>query len=47
MTFARLDKANQELLASELETAWIENNQATDGTTKVEAEYLDVRAIRA
>ncbi|HWF48237.1 MAG TPA: class I SAM-dependent methyltransferase [Bryobacteraceae bacterium] len=46
-TFARLDKANQELLASELETAWIENNQATDGTTKVEAEYLDVRAIRA
>jgi ubiquinone/menaquinone biosynthesis C-methylase UbiE len=46
-TFARLDKANQELLTRELETAWIENNQATDGTTKVEAEYLDVRAIRA
>jgi ubiquinone/menaquinone biosynthesis C-methylase UbiE len=46
-TFARLDKAGQDSLASQLEKIWIENNQATDGTTKVEAEYLDVRAIRA
>jgi hypothetical protein len=46
-TFARLDKAGQDSLASQLEKMWIENNQATDGTTKVEAEYLDVRAIRA
>jgi ubiquinone/menaquinone biosynthesis C-methylase UbiE len=45
-TFARLDKAGQDALASQLEKMWIENNQATDGTTKVEAEYLDVRAIR-
>ena len=46
-TFARLDKAGQDSLASQLEELWVENNQATDGTTKVEAEYLDVRAIRA
>jgi ubiquinone/menaquinone biosynthesis C-methylase UbiE len=46
-TFARLDKAAQESLSGQLEKMWIENNQATDGTTKVEAEYLDVRAIRA
>jgi hypothetical protein len=46
-TFARLDKAAQESLSGQLEKMWIENNQATDGTTKVEAEYLDVRATRA
>lgn len=46
-SFARLDKSGQERLASELEKSWAEHNQATDGTTKVEAEYLDVRAIRA
>ncbi len=46
-TFARLDKAGQDSLASQLEQAWTENNQATGGTTKVAAEYLDVRAIRA
>lgn len=46
-TFARLDKAGQDSLAAQLEKLWDENNQATDGTTKVEAEYLDVRAIRA
>lgn len=45
--FARLEKAGQDSLASQLEELWVENNQATDGTTKVEAEYLDVRAIRA
>ena len=46
-TFARLDKAGQDSLGAQLEKLWDENNQATDGTTKVEAEYLDVRAIRA
>lgn len=46
-TFARLDKAGQDSLASQMEKLWIENNQATDGTSKVQAEYLDVRAIRA
>jgi hypothetical protein len=46
-SFARLDKAGQEQLASGLEKLWAEHNQAPDGSTKVEAEYLDVRAIRA
>jgi hypothetical protein len=46
-TFARLDKAGQDSLASELEKMWAENNEATDGTTKIQAEYLDVRAVRA
>lgn len=45
--FARLDKAGQEQMASQLEALWTEHNQATDGTTMVDAEYLDVRAIRA
>ena len=45
-SFARLDKAGQEAMASELEKLWTENNLANDGTTKVEVEYLDVRAVR-
>lgn len=45
--FARLDKVGQDSLASQLEKLWAENNQATDGTAKVLAEYLDVRALRA
>lgn len=46
-TFARLDEAGQNSLASQLEQLWIEHNEATNGGTKVKAEYLDVRAIRA
>jgi hypothetical protein len=45
--FARLDKGGQDQLASQLEKLWAEHNEATDGTTIVEAEYLDVRAARA
>jgi len=47
MAFSRLDAAGQESLASQLEAVWVEHNTATDGTTAVEGEYLDVRAIRA
>ena len=47
MAFSRLDTAGQAALASQLESLWIENNVATDGTTAVEGEYLEVRAIRA
>lgn len=47
MAFSKLDKAAQEALTSQLEDLWDEHNKATDGTTSVEAEYLDVRAIRA
>jgi SAM-dependent methyltransferase len=47
MTFARLDERSQEMLASQLEDLWTEDNQVTGGNTRVAAEYLDVRAIRA
>ncbi len=46
-SFARLDDAGQLRLAEELEALWAEHNTATDGTTKVEGEYLEVRARRA
>jgi SAM-dependent methyltransferase len=45
-TFARLDKEGQSQLTSRSESLWVEHNLATDGRTRVEAEYLDVRAIR-
>jgi SAM-dependent methyltransferase len=46
-TFARLDAREQRALASELEALWMEQNKATDGTTRVELEYLEVTAMRA
>jgi SAM-dependent methyltransferase len=45
VTFSRLDQRGQSELASRLESLWVDHNIATDGRTKVEAEYLDVRAI--
>jgi len=45
-TFSRLDKQGQSELAGRLETLWAEHNTATDGRTRIEAEYLDVRAVR-
>jgi len=47
MAFSRLDEAGQATLAAQLESLWNEHNTATDGTTAVEAEYLEVRAVRA
>jgi ubiquinone/menaquinone biosynthesis C-methylase UbiE len=47
VTFSRLDKQGQSDLASRLESLWAEHNTATDGTTRIGAEYLDVRAVRA
>jgi len=47
MAFSRLDAAGQATLAAELESLWVEHNTAVDGTTAVEGEYLEVRAIRA
>jgi SAM-dependent methyltransferase len=47
MAFSRLDAAGQQSLASQLEALWLEHNTATDGSTAVEGEYLDVRAIHA
>ena len=45
--FAKLDAPAQETLASRLESLWTDYNTATDGTTAIESEYLEVRAIRA
>jgi 2-polyprenyl-3-methyl-5-hydroxy-6-metoxy-1,4-benzoquinol methylase len=47
MAFSRLDAAGQAALAASLESLWMEHNTATDGTTAVEGEYLEVRAMRA
>ena len=38
--------AQHATLRSELENLWAQNNQATDGTTAVDAEYLEVIATR-
>ena len=45
-TFSKLDKQGQSELAARLESLWTEHNTAADGRTRIEAEYLDVRAIR-
>jgi hypothetical protein len=45
--FAALDADGQAALRSDLELLWSARNQAGDGTTAVEAEYLEVVAIRA
>ncbi|UUZ63527.1 class I SAM-dependent methyltransferase [Polaromonas sp. P1-6] len=44
--FATLDAAGQAALRSDLEQLWTQQNRATDGTTRYEAEYLEVVAIR-
>lgn len=47
--FAALDgdKDRQAALRSDLEQLWSAHNQASDGGTGVEAEYLEVAAVRA
>lgn len=44
---ATLDPAGQQALREELEQHWSSNNRAQDGTTHIEAEYLEVQALRA
>jgi SAM-dependent methyltransferase len=44
--FAALDPEKQAALRQDLETLWAEYNSGTDGTTSLEAEYLEVIAIR-
>jgi SAM-dependent methyltransferase len=46
-TFAALPAEKQIGLRQDLEQLWTENNQATDGTTFIEAEYLEVATIRS
>jgi SAM-dependent methyltransferase len=44
--FSALDAAGQDALRRDLEQLWAGNNRAHDNTTYVEAEYLEVLAIR-
>jgi hypothetical protein len=44
--YAALDETGKDNLRRELEDLWITGNQAGDGSTHVEAEYLEVIAIR-
>jgi ubiquinone/menaquinone biosynthesis C-methylase UbiE len=43
--FAALEEQQREALRHDLEALWTEHNRATDGTTRVESEYLEVIAI--
>lgn len=45
--FGTLDENGQAALRQDLEQLWANNNKATDGTTSVEAEYLEVIAVRS
>jgi SAM-dependent methyltransferase len=44
--FAALDAENQSALQADLEQLWTAHNTATDGTTAIDSEYLEVIAIR-
>jgi hypothetical protein len=44
--FSALDENGQAALRADLEHLWSSNNQATDGTTAVDGEYLEVIAIK-
>lgn len=45
--FDSLNETGQAALRKDLVDLWTEHNQATNGTTKVESEYLEVIATRA
>lgn len=45
--FAAVDPAKQADLRRDLEQVWSSRNRATDNTTRVDAEYLEVLAARA
>ena len=45
--FGTLDEAKQAAFRKDLEEAWTKNNEATDGTTSVDCEYLEVVATRS
>ena len=47
MAFASLDADGQVALKKDLVDLWEQNNRATDGTTDVESEYLEVTATKA
>lgn len=44
--FGTLDEAKQAMLRKDLEELWTADNRATDGTTAIDSEYLEVIAAR-
>jgi len=46
VAFSKLDENGQAALSADLEKLWNEHNQATDNTTRIRAEYLEVHATR-
>jgi 2-polyprenyl-3-methyl-5-hydroxy-6-metoxy-1,4-benzoquinol methylase len=44
--FASLDGDKQAALRRDLDELWAQHNQATDGTLYLEAEYLEIQALR-
>lgn len=44
--FSTLDTLGQTALRHDLEQLWSQHNQATDGTVYLDAEYLEVQAVR-
>ena len=44
-SFAALDEPNRSALRRDLERLWTDHNRATDGTTRVQSEYLEVLAV--
>jgi SAM-dependent methyltransferase len=46
VAFSKLDTGGQAALAADLEGLWKHYNRATDGTTNVPYEYLEVHAVR-
>jgi ubiquinone/menaquinone biosynthesis C-methylase UbiE len=47
MAFSRLDESGKKQLSTQMESLWRQHNLSHDGTTHVEAEYLEVKAVRA
>lgn len=47
MAFAALDESGQAALRQDLVDLWTKNNRATDGSTEVVSEYLEVIATKA
>jgi ubiquinone/menaquinone biosynthesis C-methylase UbiE len=47
LTFARLDPDGQSAYATDLTDLWIKCNEATDGTTSIRNEYLEVIATKS
>jgi len=43
--FAALDEERRDGLRRDLEALWTDHNRATDGTTRVQSEYLEVLAV--